>query len=75
MQAERRRQARMADWWPFLHSMAWLRAMERLIAVVRATAPDSPTGWEALEDAAVVERYVDSMTAELEGLLAAGRVA
>lgn len=65
----------MADWWPLARSMTWLRMMEHLIAAVRAVAPDSPAGWAALEDVAVVERFVDTKTAELEGLLAAGRIA
>lgn len=75
MQEEHGRQARMAEWWPLFHAMSWLRRMERLIAAVRAIAPDTPAGWAALEDAAVVERFVDARTAELEGLLAAGRIA
>jgi hypothetical protein len=75
MREEHSRQALMAEWGPLLHAMSGLRVMERLIATVRAAAPDSPTGWEALEDAALVERFVDARTAEIEGLLAAGRVA
>ena len=72
---ERARQARMADWGPLLRAMRWLCTMERLVASCRATAPDSESGWEVLADAAVVEQFVDAKTAEVEGLLAAGRVA
>jgi hypothetical protein len=72
---ERWRQMRMAEWAPLLHAMTWLRTMERLIASVRARVPDDVAGWEALDDAAVLERFVDAKTAEIEGLLAAGRVA
>jgi hypothetical protein len=72
---ERRRQLRMADWGPLLPAMTWLRTMERLIAAVRARVSDDEAGWEALDDAAVLERFVDAKTAEIEGLLAAGRVA
>lgn len=75
MEEERRRQIRMADWGPLLSSMAWLRAMERLVAAVRADADDTEAGWAALDDAATLERFVAAKTAELEGLLAAGRVA
>ena len=75
MQDERRRQARMAEWSHFLRAMPWLRSMERLVASVRATAPDTEAGWAALEDAATLERFIDERSAEIERILASGRVA
>ena len=75
MDAERWRQMRMAEWGPLLHAMAWLRTMERLVGVGPRRRQDSGAGWAALDDAAVLERFVDTKSAEIEGLLAAGRVA
>lgn len=75
MEDERRRQARMAEWWPYLRGMAWMHRQERAIQTVRATAADDEAGWSALDDAATLERYVESKTAEIEAILAVGRVA
>ena len=72
MDDERRRQAKMARWRPYLCTMAWLRRQEAVIAQVRATATDDAAGWQALEYAAVLERFVQARTAEIE---AGGRIA
>jgi hypothetical protein len=55
--------------------MAWMHRQERAIQTVRATAADDEAGWSALDDAATLERYVESKTAEIEAILAVGRVA
>ena len=75
MDDERRRQERMKDWWPILRGMTWMRRQEQAIAAVRAHVTDDEAGWNALDDAATLERYVASKTAEAEAILASGRVA
>ena len=75
MEAERRRRTRMGEWSSYLRAMVWLRRQERAIAAVRANATDDPAGWDALDDAATLERFVELRSAEIEGLLAVGRCA
>jgi hypothetical protein len=75
IEAERGRQVRMADWWPYLRAMARLRDLDRLVADVRATARDDAAGWDALADAATVATFVAAHDAAIERLLTTGRVA
>ena len=72
---ERRRQTRMAEWSHLGRATAWLRRQERAIAAIRGRAADDADGWDALHDAAVLETYVEAKTAEIESILASGRVA
>jgi CHC2 zinc finger len=76
---EQRRQERMEHWAELCSTMRELLCLERLISRARdhatALGPDSDRAWELLADAAVVQSFVDSVTSDIEGLLAAGRVA
>jgi len=75
LEAERHRQLRMRDWWPFLTAMTRLRRLERAVAAVRAHAGDDERGWGALADAAIAATYVESKTCEIETIIASGRIA
>jgi hypothetical protein len=76
MQDELHRQKKVAEWTPYLRAMNSLRSMERLVTTVRADADADQAGvWEALADAAVLETHILNQSAEVEGVLACGRVA
>ena len=76
---EQRRQARMAPWAELSSSMRELLMLERLVSRGREHATtlgaESLRAWELLADAAAVETFVDATTADLERILASGRVA
>jgi hypothetical protein len=76
---EQRRQARMEPWAELSSTMRELLMLERLVSRARGPAttlgPDSVRAWEILADAAALETFVDATTADLERILASGRVA
>jgi predicted DNA-binding transcriptional regulator AlpA len=76
---EQRRQARMAPWADLSSSMRELLMLEHLVSRTREHAttlgPESVRAWELLADAAAVETFVDAVSADIDGILASGRVA
>jgi CHC2 zinc finger len=75
----RAQDARRAEWLPLWHVSDHIRLCARLVREARQWAtqlgPDDPRTWPLLERAAAVEREGLSVEAELDSILADGRVA
>lgn len=70
---------RATEWAPWMHSAEAVRRRTQFVDQARADAtilgPDHPRTWPLLELAAQVERETLAFEAELDGILASGRIA